>query len=65
MNEKNPLDMTREELGDILEKIRSDNSPVGIDASFTHAVIIGYLRQISDRLEKLEQAVGIQSKEVD
>jgi len=29
-------------------------SPVGIDAQFTHAIIIAFLKQISNRLDDIE-----------
>jgi hypothetical protein len=49
-----PLYVPKEEYSDIVERISVANSPVGIDAQYTHAIIITYLRQISERLEKLE-----------
>ena len=54
MMEKDPLDMPKDEFENIMEKISSTDSPVGIDAKYTHAIIITYLRQISERLDKLE-----------
>ncbi len=55
MTTKAPLDKSLAELEDVVQKLRSDDSPVGIDAVYTHAVIIDYLRQITARLEALEQ----------
>ena len=52
-----PLSKKKEEYKDIIEKISLQNSPVGIDAQYTHAIIIDFLRQISDRLEKIEKTV--------
>ena len=49
-----PLNMPRDAFEDIMEKINLADSPVGIDARYTHALIITYLRRISDRLDKLE-----------
>ncbi len=60
MTTKAPLDKSLAELEDVVQKLRSDNSPVGIDAVYTHAVIIDYLRQISARLEALEQKLADQ-----
>lgn len=53
-----PLSRTKEEYAAILGKISAEGSPVGIDAQYTHAVIIEYLRQISDRLETLESRLS-------
>jgi len=53
---KDPLSKTKEEYSDIVEKIQSD-SPVGIDAQYTHAVIIEYLQHISKKLEDIEQKI--------
>ena len=50
-----PLAQPREDFAEILERICVPDSPVGIDAQLTHAIIIDYLRQISDRLERLEK----------
>jgi len=60
MTTKAPLDKSLAELEDVVQKLRSDDSPVGIDAVYTHAVIIDYLRQITARLEALEQKLADQ-----
>ncbi|MDX1617480.1 MAG: hypothetical protein R3224_01755 [Balneolaceae bacterium] len=39
----------------ILEQIKSDDSPVGIDAGKTHVIILHKLLEIERRLESLEQ----------
>ena len=54
MIEENPLDMPKDALENVMEKISLADSPVGIDAKYTHAIIITYLQQISERLDKLE-----------
>lgn len=43
-----------EELEEILSQIRSDDSPVGIDAAKTHALILYKLQKMERRLEALE-----------
>lgn len=48
------LNIPDEELREILEKIRSDESPVGIDAAKTHALILYMLQRMERRLESLE-----------
>lgn len=53
-----PLTKSKEEFSRIIEKIGSENSAVGIDAPYTHAIIIDYLQQINDRLNALEKAVN-------
>ncbi len=58
MEIKNPTQRSKEEYKEIIDKISVANSPVGIDAQYTHAIIITYLQQISHRLEKLEEALN-------
>ena len=55
MSNESPLDKSLEEFQDIIDRIGSSKSPVGIDAKITHAIIIDYLRQISDRLAAIER----------
>ena len=45
---------TKDELADIIDHINNPDSPVGIDAQYTHAIIIAYLQQISGRLDAIE-----------
>ena len=54
MSAGDPLQKTRADYDALIEKLSSPNSPVGIDAQYTHAVIIEYLQQIMERLEALE-----------
>ena len=54
MEAREPLYRKKEEYQDIVERISLQNSPVGIDAQYTHAIIITYLRQITERMDKLE-----------
>jgi hypothetical protein len=49
-----PLFIPKEDYSEIVERISVANSPIGIDAQYTHAIIITYLRQIADHLDKLE-----------
>ena len=57
MIEEDPLDSPREALEEVMGKISMADSPVGFDAKYTHAVIITYLRRISERLDKLEAGI--------
>ena len=57
MMQADPFNMPRDELENIIEKISLADSPVGIDAKYTHAIIIAYLRNISERLDKLETMI--------
>jgi hypothetical protein len=50
----NPLAKPRDEFTELIAQISSPNSPVGIDAQYTHAIIIDFLRQISSRLDAME-----------
>ena len=52
-----PLSKPKDEFNALIEQLSSPDSPVGIDAKYTHAVIIDYLRQISARLDSVEAAL--------
>ena len=54
MNNIDPLTKSKEEYTDLIDRLGSPDSPVGIDAQYTHAVIIAYLQQITARLEAIE-----------
>jgi len=54
MSSSDPMHRSKEDYQNVIDKIKSD-SAVGIDAQFTHAIIIDYLQQISDRLDKVEE----------
>jgi hypothetical protein len=56
MNFSDPLLKSKEDYADIIEKIKAESS-VGIDAQFTHAIIINYLQQLTQRIEKIEEAL--------
>ena len=57
-----PLYKSKEEFEEIIQKISLPNSPVGIDAQYTHAIIITYLRQISNRLDQIEAWIKSQKE---
>ncbi|HYO26335.1 MAG TPA: hypothetical protein VEQ85_15445 [Lacipirellulaceae bacterium] len=42
----------------IIRRISVADSPVGIDAQYTHALIITYLQRIEARLTQLEARLG-------
>lgn len=48
------LDIAKKDYEEILEQIKSDDSPVGIDAGKTHVLILHKLMNIERRLETLE-----------
>ena len=49
-----PMSILKDDYAKIIGHISHRESPVGIDAPFTHAIIIEYLQQISDRLKTIE-----------
>jgi hypothetical protein len=49
-----PILIPKSDLQPIIERIGHADSPVGIDAQYTHAIIITYLQQISARLDAIE-----------
>ena len=48
---------SKEELQAIIREIASDDSPVGMDAVYVHAVILDRLQSISEQLDRLEEVV--------
>ena len=56
-----PMSILKDDYAEIIGHISRPESPVGIDAQLTHAIIIEYLQQISDRLKTIEtQLSGMQ-----
>lgn len=51
------LNIPEEDYQKILDQIKSEDSPVGIDAGKTHVLILHKLLEIERRLEALEQRV--------
>ena len=54
---------SREELKEVIAEIASDASPVGMDAVYVHAVILDKLREIEQRLDRLEELCSRSMKE--
>ncbi|HLF17655.1 MAG TPA: hypothetical protein VI749_02030 [Candidatus Omnitrophota bacterium] len=54
MPDRKPLEKSKSEYTHIIERIKADSN-VGIDAQYTHAIIIEYLDQLTKRVERLEQ----------
>lgn len=53
------MEITTEEFERIAREITSDESVVGIDARKTHVLIIHALRDIQQRLERLERRLDV------
>lgn len=53
-----PMQQSKEELASIVDHISVANSPVGIDAQLTHAIIISYLQQIVGRIDGIESEMA-------
>lgn len=53
-----PLAASKQDYRDVIERISVADSPVGIDAQYTHAIIITYLQQIAERLDRLEERLA-------
>jgi len=58
MTIEDPLSKPKTDFDSLIEKLSSPDSPVGIDAKYTHAVIIDYLRQIAARLDAIEKRLA-------
>ena len=54
-----PLTTPKSDFDHIIDRISLPDSPVGIDAQYTHAIIIEYLRQITARLENIEARLAV------
>lgn len=52
-------DISEEEYRRIEARIRSDDSPVGIDAAKTHVLILHRLESLAKRLEALEDKLDL------
>ena len=57
MSLENPLQKSKQEYTETIDRIKSE-AAVGIDAQYTHAIIIEYLKQISQRLDILENKLS-------
>lgn len=55
MKYPDPLKKTKSSYARVIKKIALPESSVGIDAQLTHAIVIDYLQQLSDRLSKIEK----------
>lgn len=53
-----PISVAKQDYRQLIDHISLPDSPVGIDAQYTHAIIIAYLQQISERLSRLEEKIG-------
>jgi hypothetical protein len=51
------LDVPRDQYEELRRQIASDDSPVGIDATKTHVIILKKLLDIEERLARLEERV--------
>ena len=50
----NPMNKSKEEYAETIKMIRTE-SPVGIDAQLTHAIIIDYLQNLTEHVGKIEE----------
>ena len=53
-----PLSKTKADYAELIERLNSADSPVGIDAQLTHAIIIDFLQQIDQRLQRIEAVIA-------
>jgi hypothetical protein len=57
-----PMAISKADYGPIIDRISVADSPVGIDAQYTHAIIITYLQQIAERLDQIESQLEHQAE---
>ena len=55
MTDVDPISKPKSEFDDLIGKISLADSPVGIDAKYTHALIINYLQEILARVDRIEK----------
>ena len=60
-----PMSKSKADYSQTIDHISLPNSPVGIDAQLTHAIIIDYLQQITRRLERIEARLDAAQRGVD
>ncbi len=60
MPTNDPLAKPKEAFDSLIAQLSSADSPVGIDAKYTHALIIDYLRQITAKLDQIEERLNHQ-----
>lgn len=48
----------KEELGEIMDVIASDQSPVGMDAKYVHALILDKLQGMEQKLATIETRIA-------
>ena len=58
MTFSDPLKRPKTDYQTTIDVIQSAGSSVGIDAQYTHAIIIDFLKQISARLDEIEQRIS-------
>ena len=56
---QDPLHKSKSEYQSTIDKISVADSPVGIDAQLTHAIIIEYLQGLHRRLDAIEAALHL------
>ena len=54
-----PLSLSKEDYTELMDQISLQDSPVGIDAKYTHAIIITYLQRISDQLKQIDSRLSV------
>ena len=50
-----PLAKPKDSFQELISQLSSPDSPVGIDAKYTHAIIIDFLQQIAARIDAIQQ----------
>jgi len=55
MNYTEPLSKEKNDYQQTIEKIANLDSAIGIDAQYTHAIIIDYLQILIKKIDKLEE----------
>ncbi|MDA1016538.1 MAG: hypothetical protein O3A00_19040 [Planctomycetota bacterium] len=58
MPAQDPMTKSTADYAELIERISLPDSPVGIDAKLTHAIIIDYLQQITARLDAVENRLA-------
>jgi len=56
MTNLNPIQKSKEQYSNIINQIKAESN-VGIDAQYTHAIIIDYLSQLAERMERMEKRI--------
>ena len=58
MKSTDPLKKTKKQYQYVIDKIKIKESEVGIDAQYTHAIVIEYLKGLTQSIDRIEKRIA-------